>query len=428
MDNITIPPARIKQLLINSSHSWITYISSMKYKNKTILHMDMDCFYAAIETRDNPKLTGKPVIVGAKPGCRGVVSACNYEARKYGIHSAMPISRAFKLCPQGHFLKVDMEKYENESDKIMAILKRFTDKIEPISVDEAYLDISDLNRLFGTPQEIGQEIKALIKKTVNLTASVGIAPNKFIAKIASDIKKPDGFLIVKTDETQHFLDSLPISRLPGIGGKTGEILRNMGIQTILNLRKTPKKQLETKFGNTTSAYIWDLANGKGDDCVVSEHEAKSVSREITFQEDTVDRQLLRRTLLLLTDDVASRLRRYGLKGRTIALNFRTPDFARHSRHKTLENPTNQSNLLFKTIMNLFEREISYGSRIRLIGMGVSNFNEKNEEAQLNLFSREDCSDPRQERLDAVRDKIQARFGDQALSRASLLIKDSTALI
>ncbi|MFH0919417.1 MAG: DNA polymerase IV [Fibrobacterota bacterium] len=387
---------------------------------RAILHIDMDCFFAAIETRDNPALIGRPVIVGAQPGTRGVISACNYEARKFGLHSAMPISRAFRLCPKGVYLPVDMARYEAVSDQVMAILEHFTDRIEPISVDEAYLDISDLGKLFGVPEQIARKIKVCIREALSLTASIGVAPCKTVAKIAANLNKPDGLLIVLPEEVQALLDPLPVSRLPGVGAVTHEALKKLGIRTVAELRKYPPAVLSKKFGEGVCESLLALARGRDDSAVETVHETKSISREHTFQKDTPDRALLKKSLLALMDDVARRCRAHELKGRTVFLSWREPDFARHSRHRTLVGPTNESNALVRAILGLFESCIPERAPVRLIGAGVMNFGEAEEECQLDLFAKPKAKPDRQAKLDRARDAINKKFGKAALKRACLM--------
>lgn len=388
---------------------------------KTILHMDMDCFYAAIETRDNPALNGKPVIVGADPSGRGVVSACNYESRQYGIHSAMPIHKAKELCPKGIFLPVDMEKYESVSDQVMAVLERFTDRIEQISVDESFMDISDTGRLFGAPLEIGRKIKETISRELKLTASIGIAPNKFLSKLASEHGKPDGLFILSTEEMQDFLDKLPVGKLWGVGKETEKWLHRLGIKTVVQLRKYPDDILDDKLGATLARHLQALSRGRDDRVIETIRETLSMSRENTFQEDVSDRELLRKALLGQVDSICRRLRGHAMVCRTAVLIFRNTDFTKHTRRATLARPTDSTPEIFDAIRELFEKEDFYGKKVRLIGAGVAGLSEagRGEEEQLDLFSRRE-----KKKKDAgkVLDRIIDKFGDDAMTRASLLDK------
>lgn len=381
----------------------------------------MDCFYAAIETRDNPALNGKPVIVGADPSGRGVVSACNYESRKFGIHSAMPIRKAKELCPKGVFVPVDMEKYESVSGQVMAILERFTDKIEQISVDEAFMDISDLGRLFGAPLEIGEKIKGAISGDLKLTASVGIAANKFLSKLASEHGKPDGLFIIMPEDTQDFLDRLPVGKLWGVGKQTENCLHRLGIKSVAQLRKYPDAVLDDKLGENLARHLQALSRGQDERAVETFRETLSMSRENTFQEDVSDRETLRRSLLDQVDSVCRRLRSHSMLCRTAVLIFRNTDFDKHSRRTTLARPTDSTPEVFEAVMGLFEKEDFYGKRVRLIGAGVSGLCEPGSasEEQLDLFS---AREKKKKDAGRIMDGIMDKFGDEAVTRASLLDK------
>jgi DNA polymerase IV len=377
-----------------------------------IIHVDMDCFFAAVEVKDNPDLAGKPVIVGALPGTRGVVAACNYEAREFGIHSAMPISRAFKLCPDGVFLKPNGRRYGEESAHIQAIFRRFTPLVEPISVDEAFLDVTGSHRMFGTSEEIGREIKRLISEETGLTASVGIAPTKFVAKIASDHNKPDGFVIVREDEVLAFLAPLDVGDLWGVGKQTEKRLAALGISTIGDLRAFPAADIERRFG-THGRHLHALAHGIDDRSVVTDTDRKQVSNEHTFPEDEGDRAEVERTLLALADKVAGRLLKKELKGRRLTLKLRDEAFRTITRSHTLETPISTSEDIYHEALVLFRRETLDGLKVRLIGIGVSGFDE---DAQLSLFTE---SSGKKTAIDSVMASIRDRFGDTAIDRASL---------
>ncbi|MDD4183550.1 MAG: DNA polymerase IV, partial [Candidatus Omnitrophica bacterium] len=284
----------------------------------------MDAFFAAIEQRDNPSYKGKPVVVGAAPCAgrgRGVVSTCSYEARKFGIYSSLPISIAYKLCPQAIFLPVNMEKYLAVSRQIYNILNTFTPYVEAISIDEAFLDITGSFYLFGTPLSTCRLIKEKIKKETKLTASLGLAPTKTAAKIASDICKPDGFLEVTNEKLLDFLWPLPIEKISGLGKKSKEILNERGIRTIKDLAKQKKDYLVSALGKS-GEYFWYLANGIDEAEVRGEHETKSISSETTFEKDTANEDLIKRTLFVLSEEVSSRLRQDKIKARTITLKIR----------------------------------------------------------------------------------------------------------
>jgi nucleotidyltransferase/DNA polymerase involved in DNA repair len=385
---------------------------------KTILHMDMDCFYAAIEIRDNPKLKGKPVIVGADPKGRGVVSACNYDARKFGLHSAMPIGRARRLCPHGVFLSVNMSKYVEVSKEVMAILDRFSDRVEQISVDEAFMDLTGTQKLLGPAYAVARKIKVAIKKELKLVASIGIAPNKFVAKIASDYGKPDGLVIVEPRGIKSFLHPLPISRLWGVGKQTGKTLTRLGINTIGDLFGFPLEGLSAKLGKNMAEHLKALASGKDDREVDPDEEIKSISHEHTFQKDVSDKAKLRTILLDLTDKVMRRLRKKRMKCRTVFMTFRPTDFKRHSRSRTLSTPTDQTAAVFKQVESILEKETFYRQRVRLIGMGVSNLASSDDISQLDLFKKE--KDDKQLKADRIQDEIVKKYGKDAIKRGSLL--------
>ena len=276
-----------------------------------LIHIDMDAFYASVEELDQPELRGRAVIVGGAPEARGVVSAANYLARSFGVHSAMPMSRALRLCPQAVRLPVRMSRYVALSQQIHAIFARYTPLIEPLSLDEAFLDVAGSKRLYGSPAQIAHRIKQEIKEELGLVASVGVAANKFIAKIASDIDKPDGFMLVPEEQTQAFLDPLPVSRLWGVGKATHQVFERLGVQTIAQVRQLPEAVMQDYFGRH-GLHLWQLAQGIDGRRVVSERQAKSISNETTFAQDIRDPLALHACLMELTEQVAARLRHAGL--------------------------------------------------------------------------------------------------------------------
>lgn len=286
-----------------------------------IIHVDMDAFYAAVEVRDNPELAGKPVIVGGSAGQRGVVSTASYEARKFGVHSAMPAVTARRLCPQGIFLPVRMSHYAQVSRQIQEVFHRYTPLVEPLSLDEAFLDVTGSEGLFGSTREIASKIKADILKEVRLVASVGVAPCKFVAKVASDFGKPDGYIVVEEGKVQEILDPLPVGRIWGVGKVAGKEFHHLGIETIGQLRQMALAEVEKQFGRWGQQF-WELANGIDDRKVVPDREAKSISHETTFATDISDMEVLRAVLLELTEQVAWRLRRHELRGKTVQLKVR----------------------------------------------------------------------------------------------------------
>jgi nucleotidyltransferase/DNA polymerase involved in DNA repair len=323
---------------------------------KIIAHVDMDAFFASIEQRDDPLLVGKPVVVGADPKKgkgRGVVSACSYEARRYGIHSAMPISEAYRTCPQAVFLPVRMAHYSEISHQIFSILDHFTPDVEPVSVDEAFLDLSGTTALHGTPVEAARKIKARIHHELQLTASIGIAPVKMVAKIASAFCKPDGLLEIKKENILDFLWPLDIDKLWGVGPKTKDFLNEQKIFTIGDLARIDQGKLYDMLGEHGLS-LYALAHGIDDRDVEESQEAKSVSHEHTFEQDTADKDMLLKILLVLSEKVSRRLRLDDLKGRTISIKVRLEGFKTYTRAITIAEPTNFVDDIFANVKNLFE--------------------------------------------------------------------------
>jgi len=387
-------------------------------ENRTILHMDMDAFFAAVEQRDYPEYRGKPLIVGADPQGgkgRGVVSTCSYEARKFGVHSAMPIQTAYKLCPHGIYVWPNGRLYSMVSKRIFAILHEFTDQVEPLSIDEAFMDVTGSMRLFGDGEKIAQLIKERIKEREDLTASVGVAPTKYLAKIASDLEKPDGLVVVHPDKIKEFLNPLPISRLWGAGKETQKALLKMGIHTIGELAIYPKDILEKKLGKVGN-HFYKLAHGIDNRKVESTEVVKSVSNEHTFFKDIKDGEKLRKRLAALCDKVAYRLRKSNLEGRTIHLKLRYSDFSTITRNRTIQNATNETDTIQKVISELFEKNYMDDRQIRLIGVGVSGFPNHNVK-QLSLF---DGQSKKFQQLDALEDQIKMKFGSHSIKRANSL--------
>jgi nucleotidyltransferase/DNA polymerase involved in DNA repair len=377
----------------------------------------MDAFYAAIEQRDRPELCGQPVIIGANPQGgrgRGVVATASYEARRFGVGSAMPISQAYRLCPKGVYLPVDMAKYLLVSKEVMAIFRRFTDVVEPVSIDEAFLDVTGSRRAFGSGEEIARRLKEAVRRETGLTASVGVAPSKLVAKVASDIRKPDGLCVVEAGQEAAFLAPLPIRRLWGVGPKMEERLAAVGVQTIGDLAALDPERLERKLG-THGLDLLLLARGLDDRPVLAESEgAKSIGQEHTFDTDTDDVDRLRRTLLTLADGVAGRLRQQGLRGRTITLKYRDEDFHTTTHAETQAAPIDSSNDVYRVAAKLF-RDVHGRKKVRLLGIYASGFS--GSAGQLGLFADETPSP-----ADQLRDKLKDRFGDRAVTRASLLGK------
>lgn len=383
-----------------------------------ILHIDMDAFYASIEERDRQGLRGKPMVVGGNPHKRGVVAAANYAARRYGIHSAMPTAQAKRLCPNLIVLPPRHSYYAQVAQHIRDIFHRYTPLVEPLSLDEAFLDVRHSHRLFGEPAEIGQRIKQEIRDELKLTASVGVAHNKFLAKVASDTSKPDGFLIINAVDAQAFLDQLPVSKLWGVGKVGNRRLQQLGIHTIGEMRASPRPLLNDLLGSWGDQ-LWELAHGVDDRPVVPDHKAKSISHETTFAEDITDVEALRGWLLDLTRQVAARLRRNHLRGRTVHVKIRFSNFRTITRSYTLPQSTDITQELWNAGLPLMLSNLPLRYRgIRLLGFSVSGFDAV-EPCQADLFS--EPVKTKQARLDTVSDWIHARFGSASLHRAAELV-------
>ena len=389
---------------------------------RTILHVDMDAFYTSVEQRDRPAYRGKPVIVGADPkggSGRGVVAAASYEARSFGVHSAMPIGRAYRLCPDGIYLHGDMKKYGQESRRIMSILRSYTDLVEPISIDEAFLDVTKICRI-EKGRELAAEIMDKIWRDETLRASIGVAPNKFLAKVASDLEKPNGLVVVLPGEEESFLAELPIERLWGVGPKTAERLHERGFRKIADLRRLTAAELELgKLGE----HLAKLSRGIDNREVVPHHDPKSIGHERTFMEDTADKEVIRQTLLKLSDAVAVRLRKRELVGQTLTLKFRDERFVTETRSQTLPHPVDDGREIFQWVLALLKRIEAGERKVRLLGVSVSRLEPRDSaETQLSLFGRGGAND-KLDKLDLLNravDRVGERFGDRALTRASLM--------
>lgn len=377
-----------------------------------IIHVDMDAFFAAVEQRDNEEYQNKPVIIGGSAARRGVVSTASYEARVYGIHSAMAMAEAVRLCPQGIFLPVDMAKYHRESKKIMKIFSLYTPLVEAISVDEAFLDISGSLRLFGEPEDIAREIKKRIKDELNLTASVGVANSKFLAKIASELNKPDGFTYLPDEKIEEMLWPLPVKSMLGVGKNTAGKLQALGIQTIGQLAKTDRGLLTRIFGKM-GGEMHDLANGIDYRPVQNHRQAKSCGRETTFAVDIVDRKILEDTLSVLADDVAHTLRRDNLKCRGVSLKFRYANLKRASRATMLEEYTASYRDIYQALIEMLDK-YWHNEPVRLIGLSATHLKE-NPPMQQEFFGGE--GKIKQEKLDKALDSLNERFGKNTLKRA-----------
>ena len=386
-------------------------------EQRAILHCDLDAFYASVEQRDHPEYRGKPVIVGGGgPEERGVVMAASYEARKFGVRSAMPLRMAGRLCPDAIFVSGDHEQYGKASDEVMALFEERTPLVEPISLDEAFLDVTASVELFGGPEQIARSIKDDVRTRCGLVISVGVATNKLCAKIGSDLRKPDGLVVVPPGGEAAFLAPLPLERLWGVGPKTREVLGLWGMRTIGDLASFDRTILETRLGEH-GIDIWERAHGIDDgDVIASGAPPKSVGHSHTFGENTLDPSKIESTLLQLSEGVGRRLRDHRLLGRTVTLTLRVAPFETRTRQRTFSEATNDDARIFHVARDLLrdalaeDRQGGRTSPVRLVGVSVSGLVEGE---QLGLFES-----ARHNRLNAALDAVRARFGDEALDRAS----------
>lgn len=388
-----------------------------------ILHVDMDAFYASVEERDHPELAGRPLIVGGTSEGRGVVAAANYAVRKFGVHSAMPTATALRLCPQAMVLPVRMSRYAAVSRQIHDIFFRWTPLVEPLSLDEAFLDVTGSESLLGKAEQIARRIKHEIQSETGLVASVGVAPNKFLAKIASDLEKPDGLVVVTPERVREFLDPLPVGRIWGVGKVTEGTLGRLGIHTIGQLRRLSCDTLGQQFGQQ-GEHFWRLAHGIDDRAVVPDRVAKSISHETTFAADISDTEVLRAWLLDLTEQVGRRLRRQKQQGRTVHIKVRFADFRTITRSRTLRQPTDATVDLCQAANELLSDALpaSYQG-VRLLGVGVSGFI-GSRLVQRTLFDEEsEDGHAKQRQIDRVADAVREKFGVAALSRGSVVLRD-----
>jgi DNA polymerase-4 len=381
-----------------------------------IMHLDMDAFYAAVEQRDNPALRGLPVVVGAQPGGRGVVATCSYEARRFGIHSAMPIHEAHRRCPDAVYLRPRMAHYLEVARHIRAVMATCTPVVEPISIDEAFLDVSGLGHLVGPPETIGAQIKAAIRDAVGLTASVGIGPNRLVAKIASDFGKPDGLVVVPPEQVLDFLGGQPVGVLRGVGSRTLPILQRLGLRTVADLRRLSLTQLQAQVGPRIAASLYQQARGIASDRVGERAARRSLSKETTFGVDVADSGVLRDTLRGLAAEVATAARQEGIAGRTVTLKIRFCGFETHTRQRRLPRHSDDARTLFATAWSLYEA----GKPVRLIGLGIADLGAP-EPVQPDLFdgaAERPADNDRERRLTVAVDRIHARFGVGALVSAA----------
>jgi DNA polymerase-4 len=389
----------------------------IKRKQKAILHLDMDAFYPSVEVLDNPELKGKPVIVGGGRE-RGVVSSASYEARRFGVHSALPMATAMRLCPDGIFLPGRMARYQEISRAVFDIFRQFTPLMEPLSIDEAFLDVTGSERLLGQPDEIAKKIRQKVFELTGLTVSAGVAPSKFVAKIASDIEKPDGLTVVPPDRVRDFLDPLPIKKMWGVGKVTQESLERLNIRTFKDLSNVPLKILEKKFGKH-GLKMHELSMGMDDRDVVPEHDVKSIGHEQTFLRDVTELEEAKKSLLALTNKVAQRMRRNGIAGKTVTLKVKYSDFFQITRSDTLAEPTDDGLEMYSTVCRLLEKTEVGRRPIRLLGVSLSQLNFPGKEDQLSLFVKKD---QKRKRLNTALDSLNEKHGDDSVQPGTLLSK------
>ena len=388
-----------------------------------ILHIDMDAFYASVEERDDPTLVGQPVVVGGSSEGRGVVCAANYEARKYGVFSAMPAAKAVRLCPNAVFLRPRMSHYAAISRQIREIFQRFTPLVEPLAFDEAFLDVTGSIRLFGPPEQIAEEIRSAIREELNLPASVGVAPNKYLAKLASDLEKPNGFVVVNPERIFEFLDPLPVTRIWGVGKKSIHRFERLKLETMGQIRQLALEDLEANFGNQAQ-HLWNLCRGIDTRKVVPDRVAKSISHETTFGTNIEDLETLRVWLMELTEQVASRLRRCDRTCRTVQLKVRYEDFETVTRAQKLATPSDVTREIWQAADEMLKSRLpNRRLSVRLIGVGVQNLTDTSLH-QASLFDEDEHAV--QSEIDRATDSIRAKFGNAAVRRGMLLKGQSEA--
>jgi DNA polymerase-4 len=383
---------------------------------ESILHVDMDAFYASVETIKDPTLRGRPVVVGGLGG-RGVVTSASYEARSFGVASAMPIVRARRLCPHAVFLPNDFEAYTDYSRRIRDVFGSYTPLVEPLSLDEAFLDVAGSVRLFGEPVEIAQSIRSDVA-ALGLPCSVGVAQNKFLAKLASTRAKPAGLVVVPADDVAGFLHPLPVGALWGVGESTADVLRRLGLKTVGEVAGMPRRTLERAVGESLGAHLYDLANGIDDRVVTPDEPAKSVGSEETFAVDLDSVEIILREVLRLSDRTGARLRAKGLCGRTITLKIRFSNFKTITRSRTLEAAVDTGPEIYAEARSLYERLNPDRPRIRLLGVSISGIAPGPPQRQLDLLSGSPAS--RWGEVTRAIDSIRERFGDESMRPATLL--------
>jgi len=384
---------------------------------KDILHLDLDAFYPSVEVLDNPKLRGRPVIVGGSSK-RGVVSSASYEARAFGVHSALPMAKAMRLCPHGIFLPVRMARYREISQKVFELFFRFTPLVEPLSLDEAFLDVTASTGLFGAPPSIAAEIKSLVLKETGLTISAGVGPSKFIAKIASDLHKPDGLTVVARGGVEAFLEPLPVEKLWGVGQVTHRRLLLLGVKTIGDLSRVPPAVLESTFGKQ-GLHMHLLSRGIDDRDVEPEHDTKSIGSEETYPEDLTDAAAIRKEILALSMQVACRARSATLAGKTVTLKVKYSDFQQVTRSVTLREPTDDGMVLYRQSCGLLGKTEAGRRPLRLLGVTLSRFETQAPLRQPSLFDGQE-EKHKKKRLNRALDAIADKYGAGAIVPGTLM--------
>ncbi|MBN1647132.1 MAG: DNA polymerase IV [Spirochaetales bacterium] len=387
---------------------------------KTIFHVDMDAFYASVEQNDFPGYRGKPVIIGTMPGHRGVVSACSYEARRYGVHSAQPVSQAYRLCPQGIYLPVRMERYQEISRQIMSLFDNYTPGVMQVSIDEAFLDMTGTERLYGKALDIGRRIKEEVKSRFGLNISIGISFNFFLAKLASDASKPDGLLQVEKDDVIPFLNSLPLKDLWGVGKKTRERLSDLNLSTVAEIRKLDSETLVRMLGQGTGSFLYNAVRGIDPGIYQQEIKSHSISTETTYAEDTKDSEGISKTLLDMAHQIMFRLFNSQFNGKTIVLKLRYASFETHTIQKTLPYNIHSAEEIYHTALELLNKKWNRSSEIRLIGLGLSNLQKNGSPEQNRLFE-----DPYDKKKKVEKTIHEIRLHGNKVTKASLLGKKKT---
>ena len=384
--------------------------------HKSIIHLDMDAFYPAVEVLDNPDLRGKAVIVGGSKE-RGVVSSASYEARRFGVHSAQPIATAMRLCPNAVFTRGRMHRYKEISNKIFDIFRRFTPLVEPLSIDEAFLDVTGSERLLGNPVEIAKSVRAAVLDEIGLTVSAGVAPSKFVAKIASDMDKPDGLTVVEPHEVRAFLDPLPVKKMWGVGKVTQKALARLNIHTFRDLRLSSRDVLERRLGKH-GAKMHLLSMGMDERDVEPEHEIKSVGHERTFMHDIINLRDAKKVLLSLATQVARRMRRKKMTGKTVSLKVKYYDFKQITRARTLAELTDDGLEIYRAACDLLKKTEVGKKPVRLLGISLSQLCFAHAAGQMSLFNDDQSSRKRKE-LNMALDSIAEKHGDKSVRPGTL---------